>query len=78
MWGNPVYDWDRLEQTGFLWWIRRLAHEQKRYDLVRLDHFRGFCAFWQVPACEPTAENGIWIPAPGENFFQPCSTPFLA
>lgn len=69
MWGNPVYDWDRLEQKNFDWWITRLRHEHNRYDLVRLDHFRGFCAFWQVPACEPTAENGVWIPAPGKKLF---------
>lgn len=73
MWGNPVYAWERLERTGFSWWIQRLAHESRRYDLVRLDHFRGFCAFWQVPACEPTAENGSWIPGPGEKLFEAVS-----
>lgn len=69
MWGNPVYAWERMEADGFSWWIRRLKHEARRYDLLRLDHFRGFCAFWQVPACEPTAENGVWRPAPGERLF---------
>ncbi len=70
MWGNPVYDWAHLERTDFAWWIRRLEHERRRCDLVRLDHFRGFCAFWQVPACESTAENGVWIPGPGARLFE--------
>lgn len=69
MWGNPIYAWDRHERDGFVWWRRRLAHESRRFDMVRLDHFRGFCGFWQVPACEPTAENGLWIPGPGRRLF---------
>jgi len=69
MWGNPVYDWDRQQRDGFAWWGDRLGHENRRFDMVRLDHFRGFCGFWQVPACEPTAENGLWIPGPGERLF---------
>lgn len=69
MWGNPVYTWSRHSQDGFSWWIQRLAHEARRFDLIRLDHFRGFCGFWQVPACEPTAENGVWIKGPGKALF---------
>lgn len=69
MWGNPVYDWVRQEQDGFSWWIERLGTEARRFDMLRLDHFRGFCAYWQVPACDPTAENGLWIPAPGRKLF---------
>lgn len=69
MWGNPVYDWERLEATGFAWWVERLAHEARRVHAMRLDHFRGFCAYWQVPACEPTAENGVWVPGPGRRLF---------
>jgi 4-alpha-glucanotransferase len=69
MWGNPVYDWEKIQRTGFAWWIQRLKHENRRVDLIRLDHFRGFCAFWQVPSCEPTAENGVWIPGPGLDLF---------
>ena len=69
MWGNPIYAWERHERDGFGWWRRRLAHESRRFDMVRLDHFRGFCGFWQVPACEPTAENGLWIPGPGRRLF---------
>ena len=70
MWGNPVYDWDFQERDGFAWWAERLRHESRRFDMLRLDHFRGFCGFWQVPACEPTAENGLWISGPGERFFR--------
>ena len=70
MWGNPIYAWERQERDGFGWWCRRLGHESRRFDTVRLDHFRGFCGFWQVPACEPTAENGLWIPGPGAKLFR--------
>jgi len=69
MWGNPVYDWAFQEQNGFAWWGERLNHESRRFDMIRLDHFRGFCGYWQVPACEPTAENGVWIPGPGSKLF---------
>ncbi|ACU91034.1 4-alpha-glucanotransferase [Desulfomicrobium baculatum] len=69
MWGNPVYDWAFQEKDGFSWWAKRLRHESERFDMLRLDHFRGFCGFWQVPACEPTAENGLWIKGPGAAFF---------
>jgi len=70
MWGNPVYDWGFQEKDGFSWWGKRLRHESRRFDMLRLDHFRGFCGFWQVPACDPTAENGLWIPGPGARFFR--------
>lgn len=69
MWGNPIYAWERHERDGFSWWCSRLGHESRRFDMVRLDHFRGFCGYWQVPACEPTAENGLWIPGPGAKLF---------
>lgn len=69
MWGNPVYAWERHDKDGFAWWIQRMSHENRRFDVIRLDHFRGFCGFWQVPSCERTAENGIWIPGPGRKLF---------
>jgi len=69
MWGNPVYDWPYLASTGYAWWVGRMEHEARRAHVLRLDHFRGFCAFWQVPACDPTAENGVWIPGPGRALF---------
>jgi len=64
-WGNPVYDWPTLEAENFGWWVDRLQHNFGLYDLVRLDHFRGFAAYWEIPAEEPTAINGDWIFASG-------------
>lgn len=69
-WGNPVYDWDYCEKTGFDWWLKRLKHNLKMYDVIRLDHFRGFAAFWAIDASESTAENGHWIKAKGDEFFE--------
>ncbi len=68
-WGNPVYAWDEHEKTGFAWWVRRLDRNLKLYDFIRLDHFRGFEAYWEIPASEETAVNGEWIKAPGRAFF---------
>lgn len=70
LWGNPVYDWDRLEETGFAWWIDRFKATLQYVDWVRIDHFRGFEAYWQVPAGEETAIAGEWIEAPGVKFFE--------
>jgi 4-alpha-glucanotransferase len=68
-WGNPLYRWERLQQDGFRWWIERLATEFRRFDLVRLDHFRGFEACWEIPAAEATAANGRWVKVPGAALF---------
>jgi 4-alpha-glucanotransferase len=70
LWGNPVYSWDRLKETSYDWWIRRMAHNLEYFDMVRLDHFRGFVAYWEVPAAEKTAINGKWVQAPAGEFFQ--------
>ncbi len=70
LWGNPVYDWDALQKTNFAWWIKRFQATLQYVDIVRVDHFRGFEAYWQVPAGETTAINGEWIKAPGEAFFE--------
>jgi 4-alpha-glucanotransferase len=70
LWGNPVYDWDYLARTGFDWWIQRFQATLEYVDIVRIDHFRGFEAYWQVPAGEEHAINGEWITAPGVEFFQ--------
>jgi 4-alpha-glucanotransferase len=70
LWGNPLYDWEALERTGFAWWLQRFSQTFARFDAVRLDHFIGFCRYWEVPANEPTAENGRWRAAPGEKLFQ--------
>lgn len=70
LWGNPVYRWDRVAKTGYAWWIERLRATFQTVDLVRLDHFRGFEAYWQVPATEKTAINGEWIKGPGSKLFK--------
>jgi 4-alpha-glucanotransferase len=70
LWGNPIYDWDALARTGYEWWIRRVRAMFSWFDLVRIDHFRGFEAYWEVPAGESTAINGRWVPAPGDALFE--------
>jgi 4-alpha-glucanotransferase len=69
LWGNPVYDWEALRQTGYRWCIDRLRALLGHVDVVRLDHFRGFAAAWHVPASATTAQSGQWIPGPGADFF---------
>ena len=69
LWGNPVYDWAHLEESGFAWWIQRFRRLTQLVDVVRIDHFRGFQAFWQVPHGETTAVNGTWAECPGDAFF---------
>lgn len=70
LWGNPVYNWDKLKETNFAWWIKRFKATMQYVDIVRIDHFRGFEAYWQVPAGETTAMNGEWVLAPGQEFFE--------
>ncbi|MGO9020043.1 MAG: 4-alpha-glucanotransferase [Syntrophobacteraceae bacterium] len=70
LWGNPVYSWDKLKETFYEWWIRRIEHNLKCFDMVRLDHFRGFVAYGEVPAAEKTAVNGKWVKTPAEEFFR--------
>ena len=70
-WGNPLYRWDVLARTGYSWWMDRFRNVFQLYDLVRLDHFRGFAAYWEVPVNEEqTAANGRWVEGPGVRFFQ--------
>lgn len=69
LWGNPIYRWDVLASTGYQWWIERFRASLGLFDMVRLDHFRGFEAYWEVPAHENTAINGRWVKGPGEDFF---------
>jgi len=66
LWGNPIYRWETLAKDGFRWWIERFRGAFALFDLVRLDHFRGFEAYWEVPATEPTAMHGRWVKAPGD------------
>ena len=68
-WGNPLYDWGRMQADDFRWWTARLATELDRFDLVRVDHFRGFEACWEIPAADETAANGRWVQVPGAALF---------
>lgn len=70
LWGNPLYDWDYHKKTGYEWWLRRIAHCFRLYDIVRIDHFRGFDEYYAIPYNEPTAVNGKWLPGPGPGFFK--------
>ena len=68
-WGNPLYRWEVHEAEGFAWWIARLRHAFSLVDVLRIDHFRGFAACWEIPAADPTAEHGRWVPGPGRRLF---------
>jgi 4-alpha-glucanotransferase len=68
-WGNPLYRWDVLESRGFDWWVDRVRRAKELYDISRLDHFRGFEAYWAIPAAEETAVHGEWVKAPGLKLF---------
>jgi 4-alpha-glucanotransferase len=76
LWGNPVYDWQKHEETGFEWWVDRIRHNLALYDVLRLDHFRGFVAYWQVSGNAKTAKNGRWIKAPSKAFFRTLKAAF--
>lgn len=69
LWGNPLYDWEAQEADGFAWWIARVKQQLKLFDILRIDHFRGFEAYWAVPYGEMTAVNGKWCKAPGKKLF---------
>ncbi|MDX1529983.1 MAG: 4-alpha-glucanotransferase [Rhodothermales bacterium] len=69
-WGNPIYRWDRMRERGYGWWVDRLRRTLDLVDLVRLDHFRGFEAYWAIPAGEPTAVHGRWVEGPGAALFR--------
>jgi len=68
LWGNPVYHWNVLKKSNFQWWIGRIAHNLKLFDVVRIDHFLGLVAYWEIPAGEKTAINGRWVKAPAKDF----------
>lgn len=69
LWGNPLYDWDYHEKTGYKWWIARIKHCQQMYDIVRVDHFRAFDEYYSIPYGDETAENGEWLQGPGMKLF---------
>ncbi len=68
-WGNPLYNWQAIRASGYRWWIQRLRWATQTCDFIRLDHFRGFAQFWEIPANEPTAIKGRWVDGPGDEFF---------
>ena len=70
LWGNPLYDWEYHKKTGYEWWIRRIEYCFKLYDVVRIDHFRGFDEYYSIPYGEETAVNGKWMPGPGMELFR--------
>lgn len=70
LWGNPVYDWDKHIETDFAWWKERIKRLLKMTDVLRIDHFRGLDAYWEIPAGDKTAENGKWKKSPGKKFFE--------
>jgi 4-alpha-glucanotransferase len=69
-WGNPLYRWDRMAAEGFAWWIARLQRALSQADVFRIDHFRGFAGYYEIPASHPTAEHGTWVPGPGKALFE--------
>jgi 4-alpha-glucanotransferase len=68
-WGNPLYDWSAHRATNYAWWIKRMRTALRQVDCLRLDHFRGFEAYWEIPADAPTAQTGRWVPGPGGELF---------
>ena len=69
-WGNPVYNWAQLKKVKYSWWVERIAHDLQMFDHLRIDHFRGFAGFWQIPAHEKLAVFGRWVKGPGASFFK--------
>lgn len=70
LWGNPIYNWEKMEQDGFAWWCRRMGRSFRMYDIVRIDHFRGFAGYYNIPYGHTTARLGKWDPAPGIALFR--------
>ncbi len=70
LWGNPLFKWEEMEKDDFFWWRKRLSNQLRLVDIIRVDHFRGFDKFWEIPGDAPTAEKGRWVKAPGERFLK--------
>ena len=70
LWGNPIYNWNLMKKDGYKWWIDRVRAAVERYDIVRLDHFRGFASYWQIPADATSAKIGKWVKGPGMSLFK--------
>ena len=69
LWGNPLFNWDYMKETGYQWWVNRIAYQSKIYDVIRIDHFRGFDEYYAIPYGDSTAKNGHWKPGPGMDLF---------
>jgi 4-alpha-glucanotransferase len=69
-WGNPLYNWNAMQADGYRWWIARFKRQLQLADVLRIDHFRGFAGYWEIPAQEPTAVKGRWMPGPGIPLFE--------
>jgi 4-alpha-glucanotransferase len=83
LWGMPVFKWDILKERNYDWWLQRIKRNRELFDIIRIDHFRAFAAYWEVPASESTAKNGEWKPGPGKDFFSAIKSelgdlPFIA
>lgn len=76
LWGNPVYDWNEHEKNNFSWWLARLKHSFKMYDIIRIDHFRGFCKYWEIPAGSKDARSGKWQSGPEMKLFSIVNSTF--
>lgn len=70
LWGNPIYNWAHMADNGFKWWIQRIDYSLKLFDVIRIDHFRGFEAYWEIPYGDPTAEGGKWVKGPDKALFE--------
>ena len=75
-WGNPHYRWDAMQHNHFSWWVERIRSQHTLYDVIRIDHFRGLSQYWEIPACEETAQTGQWVNAPGEELLNILLTNF--
>ncbi len=75
-WGNPIYDWDAMAGDDYQWWRQRLESQRHLFDLIRIDHFRGLHAYWEIPADQPRASNGYWVPGPADRFLTSCYRAF--
>lgn len=71
-WGNPLYNWQVMAEDGYQWWLQRLESQRHLFDLIRIDHFRGLQAYWEIPAEAPQPRNGYWVPGPSDHFLQAC------
>ena len=69
LWGNPLFNWDYMKETEYQWWVNRIAYQSKIYDVIRIDHFRGFDEYYAIPYGDSTAKNGYWKPGPGMDLF---------